>query len=82
MYYVYLIKSISHPNQTYVGYTINLKQRLAAHNSSRSIHTEKYMPWELVAFIGFKSRTAAKEFEQYLKSHSGRAFAQKRFWQS
>ena len=80
IHYIYLLKSVSHPTQTYVGYTTNLKQRLETHNSSRSIHTEKFVPWELVVFIGFKSRTAAMEFESYLKSHSGRAFAEKRFW--
>jgi predicted GIY-YIG superfamily endonuclease len=80
MYYIYLLKSISHPNQTYVGYTTNLKMRMRTHNSGHSPHTEKYLPWELIVFLGFKSRTKAMEFEQYLKSHSGRAFAEKRFW--
>ncbi len=80
MYYVYCIKSLSFPEQTYIGYTTNLKQRLETHNSGRSIHTEKYAPWELIAFIGFKSKARAMDFENYLKSHSGRAFAEKRFW--
>lgn len=53
---------------------------MQTHNSGRSPHTEKYLPWELIVFLGFKSRTKAIGFEQYLKSHSGRAFAEKRFW--
>lgn len=80
MYYVYLIKSINHPNQTYIGYTTNLKERLATHNSNGSAHTAKYSPWELIAYIGFKDRQSGLEFEKYLKTHSDRAFAAKRFW--
>ena len=47
MYYVYLIKSINFPDQTYVGYTADLKERLKVHNSGRSPHTAKYKPWDL-----------------------------------
>ncbi|MFA6535749.1 MAG: GIY-YIG nuclease family protein [Candidatus Babeliales bacterium] len=80
MHYVYLIKSIKNPNQTYVGNTVNLKQRLATHNSGGSIHTADFRPWELVVFMGFKNKLKATAFEKYLKSGSGRAFAAKRFW--
>lgn len=80
MYYVYLIKSINNSDQTYVGYTSDLKDRMIIHNSGGSVHTTKYKPCELVAFIGFKSKLAAVNFELYLKSGSGRAFAAKRLW--
>ena len=80
MYYVYLIESIHFPEILYVGYTTNLKQRLETHNSGGSIHTEKYRPWKLVMYLGFTKQSSAKDFEKYLKSQSGRAFAKKRFW--
>lgn len=48
MYYVYLIKFIEFSEKFYVGYTTDLAQRLETHNSGGSIHTVKYMPWELV----------------------------------
>jgi predicted GIY-YIG superfamily endonuclease len=64
----------------YAGYTKNLEQRLETHNSGGSIYTALYRPWELVMYLGFKNESKAKEFEQYLKSQSGRAFAKKRFW--
>ena len=80
MYYVYLIQSIKHKTKTYVGYTINLKQRLETHNSGGSIHTRSFKPWELILFLGFKDKLKATAFEKYLKSHAGRAFAKKRFW--
>lgn len=79
-YYVYLIKSIKYPEKNYVGYTTNVKQRLATHNSGGSIHTKKDRPWELVMCMAFKDMDCAKQFEKYLKSHAGRAFMAKRFW--
>lgn len=80
MYYVYLIKSVNHPDEFYVGYTTNLEQRLDTHNSGGSIHTASLRPWKLVTYIAFEEQDKAKNFEKYLKSHSGRAFAKKRFW--
>jgi predicted GIY-YIG superfamily endonuclease len=74
MYYVYLIKSLEFPEKFYVGYTTDLIQRLEAHNSGESFHTAKYMPWELVMYLGFENEAKVKSFEKYLKSHSGRAF--------
>ncbi len=80
MYYVYLIKSINFPDQVYVGFTTDLKERLKTHNSGGSVHTAKYKPWTLQTYIAFSTKTQALEFETYLKSHSGRAFAQKRLF--
>ena len=81
MKYVYLIESVSFPKQRYIGSTSDLKNRLEAHNESRSPHTSKYKPWKLVTYVAFTSATKADEFERYLKSGSGRAFANKRLWE-
>ena len=80
MYYVYLLRSINHPDQTYIGFTEDLKVRLKAHNQGQSSHTSKFKPWELVTYISFSDRAKALAFEKYLKSHSGKAFANKRLW--
>jgi putative endonuclease len=80
MYYVYLLRSIPAPNQTYIGFTENLKPRLAAHNHGQSQHTAKFKPWELITYLAFKNKSTAIAFEKYLKSHSGKAFANKRLW--
>ena len=79
MFYVYLIRSINFSEITYVGYTTDLKKRLQAHDAGSSIHTAKYKPWKLEIFLGFTDENKAKNFEKYLKSQSGRAFAKKRF---
>jgi len=80
MHYVYLIRSVSVPDQTYIGLTDDLTLRLKKHNEGGSPHTSKYKPWTLVAYHAFSSRQQAAKFEVYLKSGSGRAFANKHFW--
>ena len=77
MYYTYIIKSKSNPNQTYIGYSANLKQRLDYHNSGKCTHTSKFIPWELEFYAAFKDQNKAMDFEKYLKSHSGKAFSNK-----
>ena len=80
MYYVYLIRSQLNSHKTYIGCTNNIKQRLQKHNEGASIYTKNYRPWELVVVLSFKSKSRALEFEKYLKSGSGNAFAKKRLW--
>ncbi len=77
---VYLIQSINHPKQVYIGVTSNFNQRLKYHNAGKSIHTNKYKPWKLVAAFCFANTQRANAFERYLKSGSGRAFAKRHFW--
>jgi putative endonuclease len=77
MCYVYLLRSEDSPGQTYVGSTSDLRKRLAEHNGGKSIHTNKFKPWNLVAYIALPERHLAEELERYLKSGSGRAFAKR-----
>ena len=78
MWYVYIIRSTVFPNQLYYGASEDLKTRLRDHNAGKSTHTAKFAPWELVWYCAFPDKYKALEFEKYLKSHSGRAFANKR----
>ncbi|MCK4498981.1 GIY-YIG nuclease family protein [Candidatus Babeliales bacterium] len=80
MNYVYLLRSIPFPKQTYVGQTDDLKARFKKHNEGGSIHTAKYKPWKLVIYLGFCDYHKALAFEKYLKSGSGRELAKKRLW--
>ena len=80
MYYVYLIRSIAFPDKTYIGFSEDLKQRIADHNAGKSTHTAKYVPWKLVSYHAFAYKRTAQEFEHCLKTGSGQAFAKKRFW--
>ena len=80
MFYVYLIESLSSPDQRYVGLTADLKSRLGDHNEGKSSHTAKFRPWRLVTYVAFQDRAKAQAFERYLKAGSGHAFANKRLW--
>ena len=77
---VYLIQSIRFPHRRYIGITSNLENRLAEHNAGKSPHTAQFRPWKLAACISFANEQKALEFEKYLKSGSGHAFASKHLW--
>jgi len=51
---------------------------MKAHNQGKNSHTSKYKPWRVKTAIAFTDRQRAFDFEAYLKSPSGRAFAKKR----
>jgi putative endonuclease len=78
MRYVYLLQSVDRPDRRYVGITSDLRKRFASHNSGQSIHTAQHKPWQLLTYIAFSDAAKAVAFERYLKSASGRAFANKR----
>jgi len=75
-----MLRSIPNPDQTYIGFTEDLKTRLKAHNHGQSPHTAKHKPWNLITYLSFNDKARALSFEKYLKSHSGKAFANKRLW--
>ena len=74
---VYVLRSIPKPARYYTGLTSDVMRRLEIHNSGGSRHTMMDRPWRLVAFIEFTEESSAVQFEQYLKSGSGRAFAKR-----
>lgn len=67
MKYVYILRSVSHPNQRYIGVTSDLKKRLEYHNTGRCPHTSKFTPWEIVYTEQFESEAAAFKRERQLK---------------
>ena len=80
MHYVYLLRSESRPEKTYIGFTNDLKIRLAAHNAGQSTHTARFRPWRIEIYVAFADDETARAFEAYLKTSSGKAFASKRLW--
>ena len=77
-YYVYILQSENNPNHYYTGFIEDLKVRLDTHNAGQNPHTTKYKPWRIKTSIAFTDKQKALDFEAYLKSPSGRAFAKKR----
>jgi putative endonuclease len=76
---VYILQSEADETRYYVGISNDPARRLEEHNNGKSIHTNKHRPWKVVVSIGFADPAKAAEFERYLKSGSGRAFAKKHF---
>jgi putative endonuclease len=77
-FYVYTLQSEVFPARFYVGFTENLQDRLKTHNAGKVPHTAKFCPWRIKTAVAFTDRERAINFENYLKSPSGRAFARKR----
>ena len=78
MYFVYTLQSLIDPSRYYIGLTANIERRLTEHNEGSNIHTNKFRPWNLITYTAFFDKNKAEQFEIYLKSSSGRAFAKKR----
>ena len=80
MKYVYLLQSLNHQRQRYIGLTTDIEARLADHNAGKSPHTSKYRPWKLCAALAFDDDRKAAAFETYLKTGSGWSLARRHFW--
>ena len=66
MFYFYVLKS-KKDNSFYIGSTKDLRRRLKEHNSSRSVYTKKFLPWELIYFEGYGVYKLALKREKSLK---------------
>jgi len=69
-FYVYMLQSKKF-EALYVGYTVNLKERLEKHNKGLVISTRPYLPWELVHYEAYRNRDDARRREKYLKTNQG-----------
>ena len=76
-YYVYMLSDVATRTHHYVGMTEDIENRLAKHNAGQVPHTSKFAPWTIDAAIAVRDKTTAAQLERYLKSGSGRAFANK-----
>ncbi|MFH1461077.1 MAG: GIY-YIG nuclease family protein [Patescibacteria group bacterium] len=78
MYYCYILLS-SKFHKFYFGSTNDLKTRYRLHNEGKVKSTRSFIPWKLVWYAAFQTEKEARNFEQYLKTGSGKSFAYKRF---
>ena len=64
-YFVYLLKS-EVSNRTYVGYTVDVQQRMRRHNgelSGGARRTRIARPWKVVMFVSFEFERTAMQYE-------------------
>lgn len=78
MWTVYILKCSD--DTYYVGCTGNMKERLARHQKGEVKYTSSRLPVDIAHLSYFIDKYKAYEFEIYLKSGSGRAFAKKRLY--
>ena len=75
---VYILKCSD--NTYYVGCTSNFADRIARHTRGEVSYTSSRLPLITIHQSVFFDKYKAYQFENYLKSGSGRAFAKKRFY--
>ena len=68
-YYVYMLKSKGLKSVTYVGYTKNIKERMALHNSGKGAKFTRGRNWRLIYKEAFKSKSKAISREYYIKKN-------------
>ena len=68
-YYVYMLKSKGNKPVTYVGYTNNLRRRIAQHNSGKGAKFTRGRTWRLIYKENFKSKSKAISREYYIKNN-------------
>ena len=68
MYYVYLIYSRK-SGKFYIGYTSDLRKRIAKHNTGMSMATKPYVPYDLIYYEAYRSENDAIERERHLKCY-------------
>ena len=69
-YYVYLIiTKINNKSISYVGYTNNLKQRLAKHNASKGAKFTRGRKWIVAYSMSYDSKSKAMSEEYKLKKN-------------
>ena len=77
-WYVYILRCKD--GKPYTGYTKDLIDRLSRHQRGSVPATRNRRPLRLETYFGFSDQYQAIEFEKYLKSGSGRAVMNKRFF--
>ncbi len=75
MYYIYIL--LCSDNKLYTGCTDNWEERVIRHEKGHVPATKERLPIKLISYFAFTDKYKAFQFEKYLKSGSGRAFARK-----
>ena len=68
-YYVYMLKSLNKNNQTYVGYTKNLPERIKLHNSGKGAKFTRGRKWKLIYKEKYTTKNQAISREYYIKNN-------------
>lgn len=70
MYYTYVLMCAD--EKMYIGYTTDLKKRIARHKGGEVFATKGRLPVKLIFYEAFLNRLDAKRREQYFKTTAGK----------
>jgi len=76
---VYILESARSPGRFYTGLTHDFPSRMKEHMRGAVPTTAALRPLYPTVVVWFEDERKAAEFERYLKSGSGRAFAKRHF---
>ncbi|MFZ2975533.1 MAG: GIY-YIG nuclease family protein [Candidatus Moraniibacteriota bacterium] len=76
-WYIYVLLSLK-DNKWYTGYTGNLKNRIAKHNSGEVFSTKNRKPFKLIYSEACLNKLDAQARERYLKSGMGKRYLRNR----
>ena len=68
-YFVYMLKSVEKKPVTYVGYTVDLKNRIALHNNGKGAKFTRGRKWKLIYKEKYSSKNKAILREYYIKKN-------------
>jgi putative endonuclease len=71
VFYVYVLRSES-DSGFYIGFSTDLKRRLAEHTRGAAFATKSRGPWKLIYYEAYIEREDAEGREKFLKSGAGR----------
>jgi putative endonuclease len=72
MHYVYVLLSLKDKN-FYIGFSEDIKKRLADHNAGRNTSTKPRRPFELIYYEAHLSKEDALRRELYFKTTKGKS---------
>ena len=73
MYFAYILQS-EKTLKYYTGSTAGLEGRLKKHNSGETLSTRDGVPWKLIHFEGFETRSEAIKKEMQIKSRGAKRY--------
>ncbi|OIO54691.1 excinuclease ABC subunit C [Candidatus Peregrinibacteria bacterium CG1_02_54_53] len=71
MYFVYVLQSAA-DKKLYVGYALNLEQRIQAHNQGNVASTKNRKPLKLIFYESYTNKGDVLRREKYLKTTAGK----------
>ncbi|HUX53092.1 MAG TPA: GIY-YIG nuclease family protein [Williamwhitmania sp.] len=80
-YFTYILQSLKDGGY-YIGSTQDIKERVKRHNAGKERYTSRGIPWQLVYWEQYKSRSEAYKREMAIKGHKSRDYIERLITQS